>query len=105
MVELQKDNIIKYPNSYGVWASLLLAFVQGTNEVLILGPGAVDASFKFLEKYVPNSVLMASETVEKGYPLMEDKKEKELLTFYLCKSYSCRLPVLSEGELMKQITI
>jgi uncharacterized protein YyaL (SSP411 family) len=105
MVELQKDNIIKYPNSFGIWASLLLAFVQGTNEVLILGPGAAAAAFKFLKKNVPNSVLMAAETVQKGYPLMDDKKENDMLTYYLCKSYSCRLPVLSEEELMKQIAL
>jgi len=105
MVELQKDNIIKYPNSFGIWASLLLAFVQGTNEVLILGPGAAAAAFKFLKKNVPNSILMASEIVEKGYPLMDDKKVNDMLTYYLCKCYSCRLPVLSEEELMKQIAV
>jgi uncharacterized protein YyaL (SSP411 family) len=103
MVELQKDNIIKYPTSFGIWANLLLEFVHGTSELLILGPGAPEAGFNFLKKYFPNKVMMASEKVEINFPLMENKKPIDVLTYYLCKGYSCQLPVLSEGELMNQI--
>ena len=104
MVELQKDNIIKYPTSFGIWANLLLEFVNGTSEVLILGPGAAKAGFDFLKNYVPNKVIMASEKIEKGFPLMENKNQLDVLTYFLCKSYTCQLSVHSEEDLMKQIS-
>ena len=103
MLELQKDNIIRYPTSFGIWANLLLEFVNGTIEVVILGPGATKAGFDFLNKYVPNKVMMASETVDKDFPLMENKNHLDVLVYFLCKRYSCQLPVLSEDELMEQM--
>jgi hypothetical protein len=40
MLQTVKEGVIKYPNSFGVWANLMLEMVQGTHEILVLGPKA-----------------------------------------------------------------
>ena len=103
MLELQKDSVTKYPTSFGIWANLLLEYASGTNEILILGPGAASSAFDFLGHYIPNKVMMSSEKVENGYPLMENKEGIDRITYFLCRQYGCELPVFSEKNLLKQL--
>lgn len=103
MLELQKDTVLKNPTSFGIWANLLLEYTSGTNEILILGEGAGASAFDFLGDYIPNKVLMYSEKVKNGYPLMENKDSIGRLTYFLCKQYGCKLPVFSKKDLLKQL--
>jgi hypothetical protein len=104
MLEIQKDTIVQYTNSYGLWANLLLEFTEGTKEVLILGEGAKQASFSLQQNYFPNRVLMASDVPHNLYPMMKDKQPHSTLMYYLCEDYTCRIPVMSDGHFIKMLT-
>jgi len=104
MLEIQKDTIVQYTNSYALWANLLLEFTEGTKEVLILGEKSKEASFNLQQHYFPNRVLMASDLTLKSYPLMEGKQPESILTYYLCAEYACSLPVMSMEEFIKMLT-
>jgi uncharacterized protein YyaL (SSP411 family) len=42
MLESVKEAVQKYPNSFGVWANLLLELSRGTHEILVLGKDALE---------------------------------------------------------------
>jgi uncharacterized protein YyaL (SSP411 family) len=90
---------IKYPGSFGNWACLLQELIVGTNEVVGVGPGVLNKLPSLLKKYIPNRVLMVSETTLSGYPLMEGKQATNRPTFFVCRNYTCHPPVFSEDEL------
>ncbi len=104
MLEIQKDTIVQYTNSYALWANLLLEFTEGSKEVLILGEKSKEASFTLQQHYFPNRVLMASDLPHKSYPLMGEKRPESMLTYYLCEDYTCSLPVKSMDEFIKMLT-
>ena len=104
MLEIQKDTIVQYTNSYALWANLLLEFTEGTKEVLILGERSKEACFALQQHYFPNRVLMASDLPHKSYPLMGEKQAESMLTYYLCADYTCSLPVKSMEDFTKMLT-
>ncbi len=103
MLEIQKDTAVRYPNSYGLWASLLLEFTQGTHELAVLGQNAHLASFKLLGNYIPNRVIMSAKVANEKYPLLAGKETTEAVFYYHCHQYSCKRPVNSETEILKEV--
>lgn len=103
MVNTVKDGVIKYPNSFGIWANLLLEFVQGTHEILVLGEQAKQKGMPLFDQFIPNKVVMLSDEVLKQYPLMAEKEITSQTTFYVCKNYSCALPVSSIDEVLLKV--
>jgi uncharacterized protein len=85
----------KYPTSFGGWLCLLMEITTGTNEVVILGPGAEDAGRKLLKSFVPHTILMVSHNENDHFPLLEGKKINGKTLFFLCKNYACQAPVFS----------
>lgn len=105
MVDTLKDGIQKYPNSFGIWANLLLEMSQGTHEILVVGAKAKQEGLSLLRKYIPNKVVMIAEELIGGYPLMEQKQWSDQTAFYVCKNYSCQLPLRGiEDVLLKVLT-
>ena len=103
MVDVVKDGLIKYPNSFGVWANLMLELVQGTHEILVLGEQAKQEGLSLFEPFIPNKVVMLSKEVLEEYPLMAQKQVTDQTTFYVCKQYSCQLPVNSVQEVLLKV--
>ena len=103
MVDAVKDGLIKYPNSFGVWANLMLELVQGTHEILVLGDQAKQEGLSLFGPFLPNKVVMLSNEVLEQYPLMAQKQVTDQTTFYVCKQYSCQLPVNSVKEVLLKV--
>jgi uncharacterized protein YyaL (SSP411 family) len=103
MLETVKEGVLKYPNSFGIWASLLLEMVQGTHEILVLGPTAKEDGGGLFKAYIPNKVVMLSNEIIEGYPLMQHKALGHLTTFYVCRNYTCQLPVYQLDELLSTV--
>jgi uncharacterized protein YyaL (SSP411 family) len=103
MLETVTEAVQKYPNSFGVWANLMLEMVQGTHEILVLGEDAKAKTEELLSAYVPNKVVMCATDVNEAYPLMEGKKPAKSTSIYVCKNYTCGLPVSSIEEVMPKV--
>ncbi|MCF8213659.1 MAG: thioredoxin domain-containing protein [Chitinophagaceae bacterium] len=98
MMETVKDAAVKYPTSYGIWANLFLEYTQGTHEILVLGPQAMQMGTALLSAYVPNKVFMASPAPTSGYPLMEGRVTGIDTRIFICRNYACSLPMASLEE-------
>jgi uncharacterized protein YyaL (SSP411 family) len=103
MVQTLSNSILKYPGSFGVWASLLLFQVTGINEVVVIGTNYANLSNEILLKYVPNMVMMSSENGNEAFPLLAAKPSSKTENIFLCKNYACLAPFLSAGSLFLEI--
>jgi uncharacterized protein len=91
--------ISSYPTSFGNWACLLMEIADGTNEIAVIGDSFEKDLVDILKEYIPNRVLMAGYRQEPAMPLLSGKKEG----IWLCRNYTCRLPVFSAKELISLI--
>jgi uncharacterized protein YyaL (SSP411 family) len=95
--------VTRYPTSFGNWVCLLQEVVNGTNEIAIVGTGFSDLLAEVLGTYIPHRVLMAAEKGDSGFPLFEGRTSVSKAAIYLCRNYTCKLPVFSANELIMLI--
>ncbi|HQU55858.1 MAG TPA: thioredoxin domain-containing protein [Chitinophagaceae bacterium] len=100
MLQSLVDVIIKFPLSFGHWASILLEISEGTHEIAVIGPEMEAFIKEILHIYIPHRVLMAALQPDNNYPLLAYKQPLVETAIYLCRNYTCRQPVFSVGELM-----
>jgi len=98
------EAIIKYPGSFGVWASELENIALGMNEIAVTANADVldSARDSLLKLYIPNRLLQSGNT-DHGMALLKNKKFKDDPGFYLCRNYECKAPVSSAAELIALI--
>lgn len=104
MVRAVSNAIIKYPTSFGVWASLLQQKIKGSKEIVVTGIGATTslASIRS-DYYIPDGILMASETDNDELPFLRNKKAEDFVQIFLCRNYVCSSPFTTVEELMNAI--
>ena len=95
--------VIKYPTSFGIWASLVLKNTLGINELVIVGKNFNSLRDELLQLYLPGKIIQAAETENKRYPMLTGKTAGNETFFYLCRQYNCKTPVNTMEALMKQI--
>ena len=103
MLNILSASIIKYPGSFGIWASLLLHQLVGINEIAVIGPDFAVVANDVLLNYIPNMVIMSSACGNESFPLLAHKSSYDLNNIYLCKNQSCLAPFLSTSSLLKEI--
>ena len=103
MIKIISNSTLKYPGSFGIWASLLLYQVMGVNEIVVIGSNYAAISNDILSKYVPNLVIMGSEKEQEAFPLLAAKPSGPSDNIFLCKNYSCLAPFLSTKSLFLEI--
>ena len=97
--------IIRYPTSFGIWASLILKNTLGLNELVIKGKDFALLRNRLLQEYIPGKILQAGEGEEnERFPMLKGKISGDKTLIYLCRQYSCKSPVNSLTELMGQVT-
>ena len=94
--------VIKYPGSFGYWASMMTEFTYGIREIAITGPDHAQHLKEILQLYIPNRVLMAG-AGEADFPLLAGKGRGGETNIWLCQNYSCQAPVQTAGELIRLI--
>jgi hypothetical protein len=93
-ITLQLANaVVKYPTSFGNWATALQQFIYGVPEIAVTGVKAHELLQKLLQEYIPIRVLQASTQPLKAFPLLEGKDFKKEHLIYVCKDYSCQRPI------------
>ena len=97
------DLIIKYPTSFGNWASIFIDIVAGVNEIAICGAGFENVRDELVTYFVPNKVLQCSDNENEKYPLLLQKSISTQPLIYLCRNYTCKVPVDSVPSIIKEI--
>ena len=103
LLKLLSKAIIQHPNSFGVWAGLLLEKRAGTHEIVVLGEQSDEILPKVLKNYIPHKVFQASQKADNSYPLLANKATGTEPYLYLCSNNTCFPPVFSEFELISLI--
>jgi hypothetical protein len=101
MCESLSNAIIKYPTSFGCWASAFQINFYGTKEIAVVGNGAEQYLPAILKNYLPNKILQSTNVKNSIFPLFKGKFNEEMLSFYVCKNYICSRPVYEVGEFLQ----
>ncbi len=101
LVSLQQA-VVKYPTSFGNWATLLLEWLTGTQEIAVIGPEK-DVYNNIIYEYLPQAVIQYTAVENQEFALLTGKKGGEKTKIYLCKNFACQEPVHSAKELISLI--
>lgn len=103
MLLTMKDSILKYPTSFGRWATSLMNEVHGTPEIAVVGEGAIELAKEVGKAFLPQRAMMAATGAKDEFPLLEGKGEPADTLIYVCKNYACRQPVRTVEELRQLV--
>jgi uncharacterized protein len=100
--------IVRYPTSFGIWASLLAEVVSGTAEIAIVGDDALEMLKEVSGFYFPHKIMMASKAETVDFPLLKGKSGGSQTLIYVCKDYACLAPLTRPEklfDLMRKINL
>ncbi len=98
-----KELILRYPGSFGVWATLLNGLTYQYYEIVLAGSPSKEKHLEFLKLCMPNRVFQQSSVTHSDLPLLRNKPVLGMSQFYLCRDYSCQQPVTEVAELFSLI--
>lgn len=97
------QTIVRYPTSFGVWASQLLQLVKGTPELAIVGKDYRERMEEAGKWFLPYRVLVGAGKNIPGIPLLTAREQENETLVYLCKDYHCIKPVHYIEEIINLI--
>ncbi len=103
MLQNITDKIPDYPQSHSNWLNLMMNFCYPFYEIAITGENFRNKATAFQQRYLPNTVLAATNT-DTDLALLKDRLIKGKDLIYICKEGSCQLPVETEKEAFKAIS-
>jgi hypothetical protein len=102
MLTTMVPSIAESPYSYSQWNLLLLHTTHPYFEIAVVGTKAKNLMEGLQANYVPNTLLVGSR-VASDLPLFKDRFDQDGTYIYVCQDNSCKLPVESVGEAMRQL--
>ena len=100
MLNNVKDNISSYGSSYSNWAILMLNETYPFYEVAVTGKDAQKKLAELNQKFIPNKMIAASETVS-SLSLLQERFVEGKTLIYVCENSVCKLPVEKIEEAIK----
>lgn len=97
------QSVIRYPTSFGMWASMILKIVQGTTELAVSGADFKTKMKELNRLYVPGKVLLGADHDQEDMPLLQQRAQKGKTLIYLCQDYHCMKPVEDISEITNLI--
>ena len=103
----------QYANGMGRWLAALDFYTGQPKEIALIGDLDADATQDLLDeihlRYLPNRILASSETGDPAgshpFPLLRHKTLVDgQPTVYVCRNYTCNLPVTTPTALTPQLT-
>ncbi|HEY4967047.1 MAG TPA: thioredoxin domain-containing protein [Puia sp.] len=95
-----KEMIIRYPGSFGIWATLLNACTYQQYEIVLAGEPSEEKLLEFLAEVIPNRVFQQNSVSQTEFPLLRNKPVQGPSLFFLCRDYTCQQPVREVAELV-----
>jgi len=87
-----QENTIKYPGSFGIWASILQLYCFEVMEIAITGRDFEKNLPTVMKKYIPNKIIQSGETNFSNFPLLANRETAIPVVFYICKNFTCLRP-------------
>ncbi|MCI5083106.1 MAG: thioredoxin domain-containing protein [Saprospiraceae bacterium] len=103
MLKRLQETIGKYPSSFGVWASAMRYLTFPYSEIAVIGEQSLEKALQLGKQYMPNALIMQSASSKQEYPLLADKTAANGKNIFVCKNYSCQLPVESIKEALQLV--
>ena len=100
MLGIILESVIKYPSSFGIWASLLQQKIMGVNEIVVVGLNAEKVASQISINYIPYKIVMASTVENEEYLLFKGKTATLKPVIYFCKNYECLNPFETINDLI-----
>jgi len=97
-----KENLLKNTQSHANWMQLTLMFELPFYEVAVLGDKFKERASEIRSRYLPNTVLAATER-ESTLALLQNRHAEKDTQIYVCQHGSCQLPVTEVAEALKTI--
>ncbi len=93
--------VTSYPGSFGIWATLYQAIAYIIPEVVITGKRPENARKELLQQIIPYRVFQSAKEENTQFPLLLNRPVEDLPLIFLCKNYSCQLPVNEVDTLIR----
>ena len=93
--------IIKYPGSFGIWATVIQAITYDIPEVVIMGEKLNAIRKEFLSNFIPFKVYQSGSHENDYFPLLKGKPITKEPQIFLCKGYNCQPPVTEIAEFIQ----
>ena len=95
--------ILRYPTSFGVWASLILKVTFGINELVITGKDFFRLNGELLQLYMPGKIVQCGPGENERFPMLKGKNPGNETLIYWCRQYSCKTPVTTIEKLVTEM--
>ena len=96
------ENAEKYGAAYSNWLQLYMYFTNNFYEIAITGVQAKEKLNALNKHYLPNKITAFCEQ-KSNLPLLKDRFSKNKTQIYVCEKGTCKLPVKTIKEALKQI--
>ena len=103
MLIINSGATIKYPSSFGIWASFLLQNVVGLYELAVVGKDSYELAQEISQNYIPYKIMMASTFENDVFSLLKSKPAAIESLIYLCKNNTCFKPLKKINDLISHI--
>ncbi len=97
-----KKDVMEHPSYYANWASLACWLYEDPFEIAIVGDDFEKVRIGFDVHHLPNILMLGGKT-EGSLPLLQNKLVGEQTTIYVCRNKTCKLPVTSVEDALKQM--
>lgn len=97
-----KADMLQNSSYYANWAALACWLAEEPFEIAIAGKDFEKVRREFDERYLPNAVFLGGKN-EGILPLIKNKLVEGQTTIYVCRNKTCKLPVKSVEEALKQM--
>ncbi|MDL5045704.1 thioredoxin domain-containing protein [Oscillatoria amoena NRMC-F 0135] len=104
MVDGMTELILNEPNYMANWAIAWLAANGKGADVAIVGPEFIHLKNEFKKQFHPTTIFMGTSD-KSTLPLLQGKNAGARTTLYVCHNKTCKLPVYSIDDALKQFTI
>lgn len=97
MIARVQHKFKKFPNGFSNWMQVLQWINQGFYQVVVSGDSANAHALQLHKLYMPNAIILVANT-QTSIPLLKEKSSTTETTFFVCKDYTCGLPLKSFDE-------
>lgn len=102
MINNMKNDILSFPSSHSNWLFAMSNFIGSFYEIAVVGSNAKKLVKELNKQYIPNKLIVGSTTPSKMY-LLDNKYVENQTLIYVCVNNTCKLPVSTVQEAIKQI--
>ncbi|HLX91937.1 MAG TPA: hypothetical protein VKR32_09655, partial [Puia sp.] len=95
-----KDNIVKFPTSFSIWATVLQSIAYDMPELVMVGEKINALRKELLSNFIPVRIFQSSTVENNKFPLLKGKPITKEPSIFLCKDYSCQPPVNETAKLI-----